>query len=563
METTSLTNTPDSSDTTPSPQTQRPVKYIFVTGGVVSSIGKGITSAALGRLLRNRGFKVAMQKLDPYINVDAGTMNPYQHGECFVTDDGAETDLDLGHYERFVDHNLSRDASITTGMVYGGVIAKERRGDYLGGTVQVIPHVTNEIKERVVSYGKSTGADVVLAEVGGTVGDIEGLPFLEAIRQMRRDAGPGNVLFVHVTLIPYVGPWGEVKTKPTQHSVMRLREVGIAPDVLVCRTKLPLDQEQRDKIALFCDVDGEAVIEAIDTETIYSIPVTFEEEGFADLVVRRLGLPKTEVNLDEWRQIVERVLRPKNHISVAVVGKYIANGDAYISIAESLKHAGIQHDTRVDLHWLDSEEVENGDIDALLSPHDAIVVCPGFGSRGVEGKIGAVRFARENKIPFLGICYGMQMAVVEYARNVCGLKGAHTTEVDPETEHPVIALMNSQYGVTDKGATMRLGLWPCRLGENSLASRVYGSPVVEERHRHRFEVNNAYRDLLGECGLIFSGLSPDARLAEIIELPASLHPYFIATQFHPEFRSRPNRAHPLFAGLVDASLRARAKHTPA
>jgi CTP synthase len=559
METTSLTNSPDSSDTSASPQPHRPVKYIFVTGGVVSSIGKGITSAALGRLLRNRGFKVAMQKLDPYINVDAGTMNPYQHGECFVTDDGAETDLDLGHYERFVDHNLSRDASITTGMVYGGVIAKERRGDYHGGTVQVIPHVTNEIKERVVSYGKSTGADVVLAEVGGTVGDIEGLPFLEAIRQMRRDAGPGNVLFVHVTLIPYVGPWGEVKTKPTQHSVMRLREVGIAPDVLVCRTKLPLDQEQRDKIALFCDVDGEAVIEAIDTETIYSIPVTFEEEGFADLVVRRLGLPKTESNLEDWKQIVERVLRPKNQISVAVVGKYIANGDAYISIAESLKHAGIQHDTRVDLHWLDSEEVENGDIDALLSPHDAVVVCPGFGSRGVEGKIGAVRFARENKIPFLGICYGMQMAVVEYARNVCGLEGAHTTEVEPETEHPVIALMPSQYGVTDKGATMRLGLWPCRLAENSLASRVYNSPVVEERHRHRYEVNNAYRDLLSEKGLIFSGISPDARLAEIIELPATVHPYFIATQFHPEFRSRPNRAHPLFAGLVEASLHARAK----
>jgi CTP synthase len=559
MENTSLTHNITKLPDNTSPQPERPVKYIFVTGGVVSSIGKGITSAALGRLLRNRGFKVAMQKLDPYINVDAGTMNPYQHGECFVTDDGAETDLDLGHYERFVDHNLSRDASITTGMVYGGVIAKERRGDYLGGTVQVIPHVTNEIKERVVNYGRSTGADVVLAEVGGTVGDIEGLPFLEAIRQMRRDAGPGNVLFVHVTLIPYVGPWGEVKTKPTQHSVMRLREVGIAPDVLVCRTKLPLDQEQREKIALFCDVEPEAVIEAIDTETIYSIPVTFEEEGFADLVVRRLGLPKTDSNLDEWKEIVERVLRPKNQMSVAVVGKYIANGDAYISIAESLKHAGIQFDTRVDIHWLDSEEVENGDVEALLSPHDAIVVCPGFGSRGVEGKIAAVRYARENKIPFLGICYGMQMAVVEYARNVCGLKDAHTTEVAPETSHPVIALMPSQYGLTDKGATMRLGLWPCRLGEGSLAGRIYNAPVIEERHRHRYEVNNAYRDLLTGKGLVFSGLSPDARLAEIIELPSSVHPYFIATQFHPEFRSRPNRAHPIFAGLVDASLRTRVK----
>ncbi|MBC8101094.1 MAG: CTP synthase [Cytophagales bacterium] len=558
METTSFTP-PLPADTDRSLQPKRPVKYIFVTGGVVSSIGKGITSAALGRLLRNRGFKVAMQKLDPYINVDAGTMNPYQHGECFVTDDGAETDLDLGHYERFVDHNLSRDASVTAGLVYGGVIAKERRGDYLGGTVQVIPHVTNEIKERVVNYGRSTGADVVLAEVGGTVGDIEGLPFLEAIRQMKRDAGPGNVLFVHVTLIPYVGPWGEVKTKPTQHSVMRLREVGIAPDVLVCRTKLPLDQEQRDKLALFCDVDEEAVIEAIDTETIYSIPVTFEEEGFADLVVRRLGLPKSEPNLDEWKQIVERILRPKDRVSVGIVGKYIANGDAYISIGESLKHAGIQHDTRVEIHWMDSEEVENGDVNALLAPHDAIVVCPGFGARGIEGKISAVRYARENKVPYLGICYGMQMAVVEYARHVCGLKDAHTTEVNPETPHPVIALMPGQYGVTDKGATMRLGLWPCRLAETSLAARIYGIPVVEERHRHRYEVSNAYRDLLTENGLVFSGLSPDARLAEIVELPASVHPYFIATQFHPEFRSRPNRAHPLFAGLIEAALHARIK----
>ncbi len=531
-----------------------PTKYIFVTGGVVSSIGKGITSAALGRLLRNRGFKVAMQKLDPYINVDAGTMNPYQHGECFVTDDGAETDLDLGHYERFVDTDLSRDASVTTGGVYGAVIAKERRGDYLGGTVQVIPHVTNEIKERVVQYGRSTGADVVLAEVGGTVGDIEGLPFLEAIRQMKRDAGPNNVLYVHVTLIPYVGPWGEVKTKPTQHSVMRLREVGIAPDVLVCRTKLPLDAEQRDKIALFCDVDGEAVIEAIDTETIYSIPVTFEEEGFADLVVRRLNLPKTDVRMGEWKTIVERILRPTNRIRVAVVGKYTGNGDAYISVAEALKHGGIANDCGVELDWIDSEELETEDVPGRLANHDAIVVCGGFGARGVEGKISAIRYARENNVPYLGLCYGMQLAVVEFARHVCQMPDAHTTEVEPNTSHPVIALMPDQYGVTDKGATMRLGLWPCRLSENSLAARLYDNePVVEERHRHRFEVNNAYRDHLTQCGLKFSGVSPDHRLAEIIELPN--HPYFIATQFHPEFSSRPNRAHPLFAGLVRAALR--------
>jgi CTP synthase len=551
MTTTHETASAASPENVPAPE--KSVKYIFVTGGVVSSIGKGITSAALGRLLRNRGFRVAMQKLDPYINVDAGTMNPYQHGECFVTDDGAETDLDLGHYERFVDLNLSRDASVTTGTVYGAVISKERRGDYLGGTVQVIPHVTNEIKERVVSYGRSTGADVVIAEVGGTVGDIEGLPFLEAIRQMRRDAGPGNVLYVHVTLIPYVGPWGEVKTKPTQHSVMRLREVGIAPDILVCRTKLPLDQEQRDKIALFCDVSPEAVIEAIDTETIYSIPVTFEEEGFADLVVQRLGLPKTDANLSEWKSIVERVLRPARQVRVAVVGKYTGNGDAYISVGEALKHAGIAHDCRVHLNWIDSEELEGQDIASRLGDAHAIVVCGGFGSRGVEGKISAVRYARENKIPYLGLCYGMQMAVVEYARHVCGLNGAHTTEVDPETPHPVIALMPDQYGVEDKGATMRLGLWPCHLEPGSLAARLYGSGAVNERHRHRFEVNNAYRDRLTECGLVFSGLSPDHRLAEIIELPD--HPFFIATQFHPEFRSRPNRAHPLFAGVVEAALR--------
>jgi CTP synthase len=535
------------------PSSSTPTKYIFVTGGVVSSIGKGITSAALGRLLRNRGFKVAMQKLDPYVNVDAGTMNPYEHGECFVTDDGAETDLDLGHYERFVDLSLSRDASVTTGVVYGAVIGKERRGDYLGKTVQVIPHVTNEIKERVVHYGRSTGADIVIAEVGGTVGDIEGLPFLEAIRQMKRDAGPGNVLFVHVTLIPYVGPWGEVKTKPTQHSVMRLREVGIAPDVLVCRTKLPLDQDQRDKIALFCDVTPDAVIEAVDTETIYSIPVTFEEEGFAELVVRRLGLPQTDTDMGEWKLIVERVLRPKHQVKIAAVGKYTGNGDAYISIGEALKHAGIHHDCRVEVSWLDSQEFDEENVAEKLSSFDGLVVCPGFGSRGVEGKIAAVRHARETGLPFLGICYGMQMAVIEYARNVCRLKGAHTSEVDPETQHPVIHLMPDQYGVESKGGTMRLGLWPCRLADHSFVQKLYGTPTLKERHRHRYEVNNAYRELLSECGLVFSGVSPDDKLVEIIELPK--HPFFVAVQFHPEFRSRPNRPHPLFAGVVEAALK--------
>lgn len=533
--------------------TAKQVRYLFVTGGVVSSIGKGITSASLGRLLRNRGFKIAMLKLDPYINVDAGTMNPYQHGECFVTDDGAETDLDLGHYERFVDIELTRDASVTTGSVYGAVIQKERRGDYLGGTVQVIPHVTNEIKDRIIGLGKSTNADIVLAEVGGTVGDIEGLPFLEAIRQMKRDAGSGNVLYIHVTLIPSVGPWGEVKTKPTQHSVMRLREVGIAPDVLVCRTGRPINKEQKEKIALFCDVDADAVIEARDADTIYEIPLVFEEEGFSDLVVRRLGLPVTEPHTARWREIVERIVHPSKDVEIAVVGKYIQNGDAYISIAESLGHAGILHDARVRLRWIDSEEIENiEDAAARIAGCSGLVVCPGFGARGIEGKISAVQFARESGLPFLGICLGMQMAVIEYARNVCGLTDANTTETSPETPHPVIDLMTEQADVADKGATMRLGLWPCKLTSGTLAHAVYGQEEIAERHRHRYEFNNAYREQLTTAGLRCSGVNPDKDLVEIIEVDD--HPYFIACQFHPEFKSRPDRAHPLFAGLVGAAL---------
>ncbi|WP_309689250.1 CTP synthase [Armatimonas sp.] len=533
---------------------QKTTKYIFVTGGVVSSIGKGITSAALGRLLRNRGFQVTLMKLDPYINVDAGTMNPFQHGEVFVTDDGAETDLDLGHYERFVDISLSRSASVTTGVVYGAVIAKERRGDYLGGTVQVIPHITNEIKERIVALGKSTGADVVLAEVGGTVGDIEGLPFLEAIRQMKRDAGPGNVLFVHVTLIPSVGPWNEIKTKPTQHSVVRLREVGIAPDVLVCRVKEGLSAEHREKIALFCDVDAEAVISARDVETIYEIPVIYEEEGFASLVTRRLGLPQTEANLDEWKTIVQRVLHPEHTVKVAVVGKYVQNGDAYISIAESLKHAGIAHNCHVELDWVDSEALEDQGVDVIgrFRDSDAIVVCPGFGARGIEGKIEAVRYARENAIPYFGICLGMQMAVIEFARNVCNLTGANSTEMDEKTSHPVIHLMHDQYRIEDKGATMRLGLWDCHLSEGSLAAQLYGKTFIQERHRHRYEFNNDYRERLTTAGLVCSGVNKEKNLVEIVELPN--HPFFVGVQFHPEFKSRPNRAQPLFAGLISAAL---------
>ena len=542
----------------------RPIKYIFVTGGVVSSIGKGITTASLGRLLRNRGFGVTMTKLDPYINVDAGTMNPYQHGEVFVTDDGAETDLDLGHYERFVDINLTRDSTVTTGGVYSTVIAKERRGDYLGGTVQMIPHITNEIKERVLGLGKKSGADVVIAEIGGTVGDIEGLPFLEAIRQLRKDVGHENVLYVHVTLIPYVGPWGEVKTKPTQHSVIKLREIGIQPDVLICRTKLDIDDDMKEKISLFCDVDKEAVIEAKDSETIYEIPMVFEEEGLADLVVKRLGLPAGAANMGEWKDLIRRVKQPKHEVNVAVVGKYTGNGDAYISIAEALKHGGITSDARVNIEWIESDSLEEAglDIAARLADTHGLIVAPGFGARGVEGKIAAIKFARESGLPFFGICYGLQMAVVEFARHACGLAGANTEEVDAETPHPVVHILPEQKHVTDKGASMRLGAYPCRLTQNTVAAGLYGDGSISERHRHRYEVNNDYREQMSKAGMVFSGVSPDYRLVEIVELPTHVHPYFIATQFHPEFKSRPNRAHPLFAGLIAAALVRAGQGTP-
>jgi len=531
-------------------------KYIFVTGGVVSSIGKGITTASLGRLLRNRGFEVTMTKLDPYINVDAGTMNPYQHGEVFVTDDGAETDLDLGHYERFVDINLTRDSTVTTGGVYSTVIAKERRGDYLGGTVQMIPHITNEIKERVIALGTKSGADVVIAEIGGTVGDIEGLPFLEAIRQLRKDVGHENVLYVHVTLIPYVGPWGEVKTKPTQHSVIKLREIGIQPDVLICRTKLDLNDDMKEKISLFCDVDKEAVIEAKDSETIYEIPMVFEEEGLAGLVVKRLGMPESPPNMAEWHDLVRRVKLPRHEVNIAVVGKYTQNGDAYISIAEALKHGGISSDARIHIEWIESDSLEEPgmDLSARFAKTDGLIVAPGFGERGVEGKIGAIKYARETGLPFLGICYGLQMAVVEFARHACGLAGANTEEVNPHTPHPVVHILPEQKHVTEKGASMRLGAYPCRLSQGSEAARLYGTGSVSERHRHRYEVNNDYREQMAGAGMVFSGVSPDYRLVEIIELPRAAHPYFIATQFHPEFKSRPNRAHPLFAGLIAAAL---------
>jgi len=543
-------------------------KYIFVTGGVVSSIGKGITTASLGRLLRNRGFSVTVQKLDPYINVDAGTMNPYQHGEVFVTDDGAETDLDLGHYERFIDVNLTRHSSVTTGGVYSTVIAKERRGDYLGATVQMIPHITNEIKRRILEVGRAHGAlsdesdgsdqsdsrdaDVVIGEIGGTVGDIEGQIFVEALRQFRKDVGPENCLFIHVTLIPYVGPWGEIKTKPTQHSVMKLREMGIQPDVLICRTRQTLSEEMKEKISLFCDVDKEAVIEAMDIETIYEVPLRFEESELANLVVRRLGLEERPANLEEWVQIVERIKRPTYEVSIGVVGKYTGNGDAYISVAESLKHGGIACNARVNIHWIDSEALESEEVEDRLAGMDAIVVCGGFGARGVEGKIKAIRFARENRIPYLGLCYGMQMAVIEFARNVCKLKDAHSEECAPNSSHPVIHILPEQKNVKDKGASMRLGAYKCHLVGGSLAEKLYGEPSIQERHRHRYELNNDYRELFKKHGLECSGISPDYRLVEIIEIPK--HPFFIATQFHPEFKSRPNRAHPLFRGVVEAAV---------
>ena len=527
-------------------------KYIFVTGGVVSSIGKGITTSCLGRLLKNRGFKVTMQKLDPYINVDAGTMNPYQHGEVFVTDDGAETDLDLGHYERFVDENLTKYSNVTTGQVYGAVIAKERHGDYLGGTVQVIPHITDEIKQRIRRNAEDASADVAIVEIGGTVGDIEGLPFLEAIRQFRKDVGIENVMYVHVTLIPFLGPWGEQKTKPTQHSVMKLREIGIQPDVLICRTKRPMSQDMRDKISLFCDVDKDAVIEALDTETIYEIPVRFEDEGLAYLVMRRLGLQDGDADLNDWRRMVEVLKKPPHRVEIGIVGKYTGNGDAYISIAEAVKHGGIANDAGVKITFVDSEQLTDDNVAEHLSGLDGIIVAGGFGGRGIEGKVAAIKYARENAVPFLGLCLGLQMAVVEIARNVCGLEGANSEEVDPDTPHPVIHLLPEQQGVKDKGATMRLGLYPCRIKDGTLAARLYQEDLVHERHRHRFEVNNGYRPQLERGGLVMSGVSPDYRLVEIVEL--AKHPFFIGTQFHPEFKSRPNRPHPLFAGLVQAAL---------
>ena len=531
-------------------------KYIFVTGGVASALGKGITAASIGRLLKSRGLRVTLLKFDPYVNVDAGTMNPHQHGEVFVTEDGAETDMDLGHYERFIDENLARANNTTTGKIYNAVIARERRGEYLGGTVQVIPHVTNEIKDEIRALATSTGADVVIVEVGGTVGDIEGLPFLEAIRQFRRAAGDEHVMYIHVSLVPYLRAAGELKTKPTQHSVKELRSIGIQPDVIVCRTERPLGRSLKEKIALFCDVEPDAVIQALDAQSIYEVPLVLEEEGLGRIISRRLGLDHLPgPDLTEWREIVNRLRYPQGGARIALVGKYMGVEDSYVSIVEALRHGGIAHGCAVEVTKVDSEELERSsqaELEQNLSRYHGILVCPGFGARGVEGKVRAIRFARERGVPFLGICYGMQWAVVEFARHVCGLDGANTTEVNPHTPHPVISLLAEQRKVTDKGGTMRLGRYPCRLASGSLAADAYGVLDIGERHRHRYEVNNAYRDTLQAHGLRVTGVYPDQDLVEIVELPG--HPWFVGTQFHGEYRSRPTRPHPLYRAFIRAAL---------
>ncbi len=527
-------------------------KHVFITGGVVSSLGKGITGASLGCLLKSRGLKVTIQKFDPYLNVDPGTMSPFQHGEVFVTDDGAETDLDLGHYERFVDENLTKDSNVTSGSIYYSVIRKERRGDYLGATVQVIPHVTNEIKERITRVGRSRDIDVVITEIGGTVGDIESLPFLEAIRQFRNDVGRRNVLYIHVTLIPFIAASGELKTKPTQHSVNELRSIGIQPDIIVCRSDRPITQELKEKIALFTDVEARAVISCVDAPHIYCVPLNLREEGLDGLVVDKLGLDAGRPQLGEWIALVEKIKSATGNVRIALVGKYVQLQDAYLSVVEALRHAAIHHGRKLELIWVDAESLREEEITSKLAGADGILVPGGFGVRGIEGKILAVRYARENKVPYLGLCLGLQVAVAEFARHVAGLEGANSAEFDPDTPYPVIDLLPEQKGVADKGGTMRLGAWPARLKEGTKAAAAYGQEVISERHRHRYEVNNQFRDQLTAAGLVISGTTPDDRLVEMIELPD--HPWFVACQFHPEFKSRPTRPHPLFREFIGAAV---------
>ena len=528
-----------------------PVKYVFVTGGVVSGLGKGITAASLGRLLKARGYKVTMQKFDPYINIDPGTMNPVQHGEVFVTDDGAETDLDLGHYERFIDESLTKNSNVTTGKVYWSVLQKERRGDFGGGTVQVIPHITNEIKSRFHRNYSTTDTEIAIIEVGGTVGDIESQPFLEAIRQFQHDVGHENAILIHVTLIPYLKASGEMKTKPTQASVKELQGIGIQPDVIVCRSEHPLTTEIKDKIALFCNVPSSHVLQNLDVEYLYEAPLAMEKENLAQVVCESLHLPCPEPDLSDWTHMVEALRHPNKEVTIALVGKYIQLHDAYLSVVEALKHGGIASHANVHLKWVDSELVTEENVAEYLSDVDGVLVPGGFGNRGIEGMITAIRYARENKIPFLGLCLGMQLTIVEYARNVLGYHDAHSIEMNPNTMHPVIALMPDQDGIEDIGGTLRLGAYPCVLADGSKAQELYGEKEISERHRHRYEVNNDFRKALTENGMVLSGVSPDGRIVEMVEL--SDHPFYIATQAHPEFKSRPNRPHPLFRGLIAAA----------
>ncbi len=528
------------------------VKYVFVTGGVVSGLGKGITAASLGRLLKMRGYSVTMQKFDPYINIDPGTMNPVQHGEVFVTDDGAETDLDLGHYERFIDESLTKQSNVTTGKVYWSVLSKERRGDFGGGTVQVIPHITNEIKSRFYRNDGCKDTQIAIIEVGGTVGDIESQPFLESIRQFQHDIGHENAILIHVTLIPYLGASGEMKTKPTQASVKELQGMGIQPDIIVCRTERPLEEGIKDKIALFCNVPTKCVMQNLDVETLYEAPLAMEKEHLADVACQCLQLDCPEPDMQEWQNMVDTLKHLEKNVTVALVGKYTSLHDAYISVVEALEHGGLAHKTHVNIKWIDSETIHKDNVAEALGDVSGILVPGGFGDRGTDGMITAIRYARENNVPYLGLCLGMQLSIVEFARHVCGFNDAHSIELDPQTTHPVIHLMADQDGVEDIGGTLRLGSYPCTLAEGSLAQKLYGQPEITERHRHRYEVNNYYRKDLESNGMLLSGLSPDGRIVEMCEI--SDHPWFIATQAHPEFKSRPNRPHPLFKGFVGAAL---------
>jgi CTP synthase len=528
------------------------VKYIFVTGGVVSGLGKGITAASLGRLLKARGLHVTIQKFDPYINVDPGTMSPYQHGEVYVTEDGAETDLDLGHYERFIDENLNKNSNVTTGKIYWSILSKERKGDFLGATVQVIPHVTNEIKDRIFRVGKSNHTDVVITEIGGTVGDMESLPFLEAIRQVAFEQGKENVMYIHVTLVPYLSKSGELKTKPTQHSVKELSSNGIQPDVIVCRTEQQLSKDIKDKIGLFCNIPGNWVIQNLDAEILYEVPLMLEKEGLADIVCERLNLKCSTPDLTEWENMVNKQKNISKSVTIALVGKYVELHDAYLSVVEALKHGGIGNDADVKIKWVNSEHLDEKNISEILSEADGILVPGGFGDRGIEGKILAASYARQNKVPYFGICLGMQMAVVEFARNVCKLSDAHSSEFKSDCSNPVIDLMPEQRDVDEMGGTMRLGTYPCKIADNSRAFEIYKDELIYERHRHRYEFNNEYREAMTSKGLKLAGLSPSERLVEIVELPD--HPWYVGVQFHPEFKSRPNRPHPLFRDFIRASL---------